>query len=131
MSKVLLQYIYKDLQQKYSWYDFVKNIKLIKKLHELSGMIDDNSEFKLRYDLISKQIQGVEKVCLMCEETFYTGKEEDFRYLCNNCYKKFYLPLKEYFTVKEIEAILSNIKNEGGDMVAALNKIIQNAKDSN
>ena len=118
----------KEYSGTYSWYDFVKNIELIKMLHHLSGMIDDNSEFKLQYDLISKQIQGVEKVCLMCEETFYTGKNEEFRYLCNNCYKKFYLPLKEYFTVKEIEAILTDIKKKGGDMVAGLEKAIQEAQ---
>ena len=67
----------------------------------------------------------------MCEDTFHTGKDEDFRYLCNDCYKKFYLPLKEYYSVKEIETILADIKKEGGDMVADLETAIQKAKEKN
>lgn len=134
--KVLCPKCYYDIFTKsysktYSWYDFVKNIKLFKMLHQLNGMIDDNSEFKNQYDLISKQIQGVEKTCLMCGDIFHTGKDEDFRYLCSDCYKKFYLPLKEYYSVKEIEAILTNIKKEGGDMVADLEKAIQKVKEKN
>jgi len=115
--------------ERYVWYDFIRNINLFKKLHALSELIDDNSDFNVNYDFINKQIQSVEKKCRMCGKTFHTGKDEDFRYLCKACYKKFYLPLKDYFSVKEIEVILTTIKNDGGDMVAALNTFLQNNKE--
>ena len=113
----------------YQWYDFVKNIKLFKLLHQLKDLIDDGLDFKDQFDLITKQIQGVKKTCLMCEEDFIVYKDEEFRYLCNDCYKKYYLLLKDYFTAIKIKAILIDIKKKGGDMLAAVKKIVQDIKD--
>ena len=65
----------------------------------------------------------------MDEKDFFVYEDEEFRNLCNDCYKKYYLPLKEYFSVKQIEKILTGIKNEGGDIDADFEEVLKNAKE--
>ena len=113
----------------YQWYDFIKNVKLIKIKHQLQEMIEEGSDFKVNFDFITQRIKSVKKTCFMDEKEFFVYEDEEYRNLCNDCYKKYYLPLKEYFSVKQIEKILTGIKNEGGDIDADFEEVLKNAKE--
>ena len=68
--------------------------------------------------------------CLMDGKEYYVSENEEFRFLCKECFKKYYLPLKPYFTANEIETILTGIKEDGSDIDAAFEEVLKNAKEN-
>ena len=120
----------KHYQSIYPFYDFVKNIKAIRIQHQLKEMIDEGCDFKAEFDLITNKIKKTHMKCLMDGKEYYVSENEEFRFLCKECFKKYYLPLKPYFTANEIETILTGIKEDGSDIDAAFEEVLKNAKEN-
>jgi len=122
--------IYKNLySDKYQWHGFLKNIETIKIEHKINELEKELAAHKQKLALLNGNNKTLEVECLFCGEMFQIDPKETWRYACNDCFKKFVIPLKQLYDQKTIRTIVSAFKEAHGGGAFELDDITSFAKD--
>lgn len=94
---------------------FTRNIKKIKIQHHINEIIAKNPEFKNKLKPLINTPKKVSKICFICDKDYEVFEDEaDWRYLCDECFIKYTVPLKEKLTPSEIKDLHTKLKEEKG-----------------
>jgi len=126
--------IYKNLySDKYQWHSFLKNIETIKIEHKINGLKKELALYEQKLEeklsLLNSNSKTLEVECIFCGETFQADPKETWRYACNDCFKKFVIPLKQLYDQKTIRTLISTFKESHGDDVFELEDVLKFAKE--
>ena len=122
--------IYKNLySDKYQWHDFLKNIETIRIEHKINELEKELAVYKQKLAPLNGNSKTLEVECIFCGEMFQVDHKETWRYACNDCFKKFVIPLKQLYDQKTIRALVSAFKEAHGGDAFELEDVLSFAKE--
>lgn len=117
--------IYVDLYKKFiPLSEFIDNIKDCKRAYKYVAALDSYYKNNI-VDLATSQDgkEEDEMPCLICGETYPVRQGESWKYLCQKCFKQYYLKLKETRSPKEVKELILKLKNTVEDSDELIERI--------
>ena len=113
------------------WDDFVENIEKAKSAFEYVSALDTFYKNNIvKFSATKNDDEEVEKHCLICNETYKVTANNGYKYLCESCVHKYYFPLKQSRSVKEIKELILNLKKVIHSTDQLMDKLIEIANES-
>jgi len=120
--------IYKNIIK---WDDFIDKLEEAKSAFKFVSALDNfykNNIMKLAST--KNDEEEVEKHCLICDGEYKVTPADRYRYLCESCAHKYYFPLKESRSSKEIKNLILDLKKIFNTTEQLMDKLIEIANES-
>lgn len=103
---------------------FIENIKDCKRAYQYVAALDSYYKSNI-VDLATSQSgkEEDEMPCLICGEIYPVRQGESWKFLCQKCFKQYYLKLKETRSLKEVKELIVKLKNTVEDSDELIEKI--------
>ena len=117
--------IYVDLYKKcITVSEFIDNLKECKRAYPFVAALDNYYKNNI-VDLATSQNEKEEDEmrCLICSETYPVRQGGSWKFLCQKCFKQYYLKLKEKRSPKEVKELILKLKTTVEDSDELIEKI--------
>jgi len=114
-----------------TWQEFIENIEEIKLAFKYISALDSYYKNNIRQLAASNsEKEEVDMICLICDKTQKIKPNESYQYLCKSCAHRFYFPLKQSRSSKEIKDLIVSLKKVIKSTEQLMDKLIEIINES-